>query len=41
MEKCKDCGFFGGYEGTNVWCNAGECKYKKKITAPGGFVKPK
>lgn len=30
MEKCKECDNFGGFEGNNVWCNARECKYKKK-----------
>ena len=27
---CKGCEYFGGFEGSNVWCNAGECKFKKK-----------
>lgn len=30
MKKCKGCEYFGGFEGTNVWCNAGECRYKDK-----------
>lgn len=32
MKKCKDCEYFGGSEGNNVWCNAIECQYKENNT---------